>query len=163
MKFGKIRQDKVSSPIAMMRQVRPSKNGRSLVRTAAPLMLTSLVDAFAVIVIYLLASTQQQGTELKMDGKISLPTAKHSQSLETGINLRVVGSKYIIDETEMGQEKVAAFLIGLNESLKAGKDKRQGNLIIQADKNSDFRQLSPVLVIAAQTGFENVRFAVMGE
>ncbi len=163
MKFGQIRQDKVSSPIELMRQVRPSKSGRSMIRTAAPLMLTSLVDAFAVIVIYLLASTQQQGTELKVDKKISLPTAKHSQSLEKGINMRVVGSKYFIEDTELAEGQVADFLVSLNKTLKADGDQRQGHLIIQADKNSDFRQLSPVLVIAAQTGFENVRFAVMGE
>ncbi len=163
MKFGMIKEQQIMSPIEHMGSLRPSSNRSNMLKVVAPLMLTSLVDAFAVIVIYLLASTQQAGSELKTDKNISLPTASHSQALQPGVNLKVSGQQYIINDTPIALNQLAQYLTALNTDLKTKNDTRHGNLIIQADKNADFSGLSPVLVVAAQTGFENVRFAVIGE
>ncbi len=163
MKFGSIKENKIMSPLEQMATLRPSSSKSNMIKVVAPLMLTSLVDAFAVIVIYLLASTQQSGSELQMDKNISLPQASHSQSLQPGVNLKVKGNDYIINDTIISINQVAQYLVNLNKELKDKNDSRHGNLIIQADKNADFSGLSPILVVAAQTGFENVRFAVIGE
>ena len=161
--FGSIKKDQISSPLAQMRRVRPVSNTKGFIYMAAPLMLTSLIDAFAVIVIYLLASTQASGPELKMDPGLKLPIAKHSQTLEKGISLTVRQGKYLVEDQELNQQQIGPYLNNLNINLKKNKDQRQGHLIIQADKASEVNTLSPILVIAAQTGFENVRFAVLGE
>lgn len=162
LKFGSIKEQKLNSPIEQLALVRPVSSGRNMATVVAPLMLTSLVDAFAVIVIYLLVSTQNAGTDLKTDKEIKLPQASHSQVLQPGVNLRVIGDRYIIDDQKLPIQQLTQYLTQLNEKLKTENDKRHGQLIIQADKKAAFKGLSPLLVVAAQSGFENVRFAVVG-
>ncbi len=163
MKFGSIKQEKLRSPIQAMACVRPKKGSVNLLKMAAPLMLTSLVDAFAVIVIYLLVSTQQAGKDVKIDKEISLPQASQSQTLKPGVNIQVLNNKYVVNETEMNAGELLTHLQGLQEELKQQGDERAGNLVIQADKASDYSGISPVLAVAAQSGFENIKFAVIGK
>ncbi len=163
MKFGAIRNLKIQSPIHNMGQLRPSSSMNHVFKAAAPLMLTSLVDAFAVIVIYLLVTTQTPGKEMKVDKEISLPQSRNSHMLQPGVNVRVINSKYMINEKEMDLGELLAHLTELNTTLKAQGDEKFGNIVIQADKNSDYSKVSPVLAVAAQSGFENIKFAVIGE
>ncbi len=163
MKFGAIKQQKLNSPLEQMATVRPTTNKMSMFEVATPLLLTSLVDAFAVIVIYLLVSTQQSQNDLKMDNKIKLPQASHSQALQPGVNVRITGKDYIVNDSTLKIEDLASYLNKLNQDFDTSNDMRKGKLIIQADKDSDFDGISPLLAVAAQTGFENVRFAVIGE
>ncbi len=163
MKFGSIKQEKLRSPIESMARVRPKKSPVNLLKMAAPLMLTSLVDAFAVIVIYLLVTTQQSGKDVKIDKEISLPQASQSQTLKPGVNVRVVENKYIVNEAEMNAGELLSHLQDLQKQLKEQGDERSGNLVIQADKASDYSGISPILAVAVQSGFENIKFAVIGK
>ncbi len=161
--FGAIKKQKIQSPLEGLAQVRPHSQMKQMMKLAAPLMLTSLVDAFAVIVIYLLVSTHQSGKELQIDRKIKLPQASKSQSLQPGVNVRVIGGKYLINEKEMNESELLEYLSKLHKEFEASSDERKGNILIQADKASDYSKVSPLLSIAAQTGFENIKFAVLGE
>ena len=163
MEYGAIKIEKLKSPLEGMAVVRPRGGMNQVLKIAAPLMLTSLVDAFAVIVIYLLVSTQQQGKELDIDKKISLPQAQKSEILKPGVNLRVKDGHYYINEEKMNENQLLGFLADLNKKFEESGDERKGQLVIQADKNSDYSKVSPILMIAAQTGFENIKFAVIGE
>ena len=49
---------------------------------AIALPLTSLIDAFSIIVIYLLIGTQNSGIEANIPSQLSLPQASHSQGVE---------------------------------------------------------------------------------
>ncbi|MCB0413728.1 MAG: biopolymer transporter ExbD [Bdellovibrionales bacterium] len=164
MEFGILKQSQTESLLDQFAQVRPRSNNKwSATRLAAPLMLTSLVDAFAVIVIYLLVSTQQSHQDLKIDSQISLPKASYSNSLDSGVNVRIVNGAYIINDTSLRENEIGPFLLDLSSKLKQSRDQRQGNLIILADQKSSFSRINPLLAIAAQAGFENIRFAVIGE
>jgi biopolymer transport protein ExbD len=163
MYFGAIKQNKIHSPLAEMAVVRPTSSNVNMLKVAAPLMLTSLVDAFAVIVIYLLVSSGQQGGELKMSKEISLPLAQQSKALEAGVNVRVVKNQYIVNDKNMSANQVLVYLTQLNKELIQNNDQRKGHLVIQADKESQFDGISPLLLVASQSGFENIKFAVMGE
>lgn len=161
--FGAIKRQNIKSPLEGLSQVRPKSQVKHMMKLAAPLMLTSLVDAFAVIVIYLLVSTQQSGKELKVEKDIKLPQAQHSQALQPGVNVRVVSGKYLVNEKEMKAGELLGYLTDLNKNLDDSGDERKGKILIQADKESDYSSISPLLSIAAQSGFENIKFAVLGE
>ena len=161
--FGAIKRQKIQSPLEGLAKVRPKSQMKNIMSLAAPLMLTSLVDAFAVIVIYLLVSTHQNGKELKIDKEIKLPQAQHSQALQPGVNVRVVAGKYLVNEQEMKAGELLGYLTDLNKNLDDNSDERKGKILIQADKQSDYSSISPLLSIAAQSGFENIKFAVLGE
>jgi biopolymer transport protein ExbD len=163
MEFGAIKQQKLESPLEQLATVRASSKKVNILRLAAPLMITSLVDAFAVIVIYLLVSTKSTNFDLKVDKDIKLPQAKNSKVLQPGLSLRVSNNSYIVNDKTYSIKALVAHLNQMNEDLTKNNDKRKGNLIIQADKESDFENVSPLLEVASQTGFVNVRFAVIGE
>ena len=163
MQFGSIKQEKLRSPLGGLAQVRPTSSMGHVMRGAAPLMLTSLVDAFAVIVIYLLITTQQSGKDLKIDQEIKLPQAHNSKVLEPGVNVQVRNNRYIIDDQEMNAGQLLSHLKSLHEGLKAQGDEKLGKIVIQADKSSDYSGISPILSVAAQSGFDNIKFAVIGE
>jgi len=66
---------------------------------ALALPLTSLIDAFCIIVIYLLIGTQTTGVESRIPGKITLPNAEHGQAVEKSIaTLRIEKGTYFLDE-----------------------------------------------------------------
>lgn len=164
MEFGTLKSTNVHSPLESLATVRPKGGGRGMIEMVAPVMLTSLVDAFAIIVVYLLVSTQNSGgKELELNKNISLPKASTSNTLSLGVNIQVVDGKYMVEEKVYNAGELLAHLTELNKSLESSGDERKGKIVIQADKKSDFNNISPILSIAAQSGFENIKFAVLGE
>lgn len=161
--FGSIKNSSVHSPLDSMATVRPKGNGRGMIEMVAPVMLTSLVDAFAIIVVYLLVGTQQGGKDLDIDKNIHLPQAAVSRALEVGVNIKVVNGQYMVEDKFYNASELLSHLTDLNKNLESSGDQRKGKIVIQADKKSDFKGISPILSIAAQSGFENIKFAVVGE
>ena len=163
MKFGNMKDIQMKSPLDAMAQVRPKSNGVSMASVVAPLMLTSLVDAFAVIVIYLLVSTTQGPEALDVKKDIQLPVAAKSKVLQPGVSLRIVDNKYFLDKESYSLPELLKTLKAMSVQLKDDSDPREGSLVIQADKNSDYRTISPILSVASQSGFDKIKFAALEE
>lgn len=162
LKFGSLREAQTQSAIEGLATLRPKNKDRSLLETAAPLMLTSLVDAFAVIVIYLLVSTHQGNKEIDLEQKIQLPTAEASQTIEPGISVSVLEGAYFFEDQELSIGELLTVLQEKAEALKADESPKMGRIIIQADKNSDYKLISPLLSVASQSGFDDIHFATVG-
>ena len=163
MKFGTIRDIQMRSPLESMASVRPKVSSTTLRAVVAPLMLTSLVDAFAVIVIYLLVSTHQGPEALDIEKEIKLPVASQTHMLQAGVNLRIVKGEYFINDEKMNAGELLAHLQELGQKLKDESDPREGKLVIQADKDSTYKALSPILSVASQSGFDKIKFATLEE
>jgi len=162
LKFGSLKEAQAQSAIDGLATVRPKNQNPSLAQVTAPLMLTSLVDAFAVIVIYLLVSTYQGKKEIEVEGKIKLPVAEKAQMIEPGVSVSVVENKYLYEGKDYSLGQLLTLLREKNTELTESADPRKGRIIIQADKNSDFKYISPVLSVASQTGFDDIHFATVG-
>lgn len=163
LKFGSLKEAQAHSAIDGLATVRPKNSGAaSLTQIAAPLMLTSLVDAFAVIVIYLLVSTHQGKKEIELEKKILLPVAQKSQMLEPGVSVSVVDNEYLFEGKTYSIGQLLTLLKEKNTELTESSDPRKGRIIIQADKKSDYKYISPVLSVASQTGFDSIHFATVG-
>src|SRR3989338_1942293 len=66
------------------------------------LPLTSLIDAFCIIVIYLLIGTQTSGVESQLPGGMNLPQAESSQTVDKAIaTLRIEKGSYFLDEKKV--------------------------------------------------------------
>ena len=161
MKFGGLVDNKTDSPVDGFSVLRSQNNQRSLRSVVAPLMLTSLVDAFAVIVIYLLVSTSQAPTEAEIYDDIKLPTARHSQLIEPGVNVRVVGQQYFVGQDTYTPSDLLEKLKKIDSEYEQSTDARRGKLVIQADAKASFRAINPLLSIAAQSGFDQIKFATV--
>jgi biopolymer transport protein ExbD len=131
-----------------------SHGGKEL---AMALPLTSLIDAFCIIVIYLLIGTQSGGVETKMSTQINLPNAVGGQAVDKEMAiLRIEKGNYFLDDQQVSRQTLGQ---KLSELKKKSKDPVE--LMVQADTKMDYADLDPLLRAGSEAGIEKLRFAVI--
>ena len=121
------------------------------------LPLTSLIDAFCIIVIYLLIGTQSTGVETQISKGINLPQAVGGSTVDKEIaTLRIEKGNYFLDEKQVTLGNLAQ---KLSELKKASKDPVE--LMVQADTLMEYSDLDPLLKAGSEAGIEKLRFAVI--
>lgn len=149
-------QSALHSALGGQSMIRPSQ-ARARRTLTASLMLTSLVDAFSILVIFLIMNNATSSEALNIGNKVTLPQAGESQLIQEGIVVRVEDNKFMVEDKEVSQGQLIATLKSLNDSAEAAK--KEG-LIIVADRNLDYNDLSPVILAGSQAGFTKFKFAV---
>lgn len=125
------------------------------------LNLTALIDAFSILVIFLLSNYSGDAQNVNLSNKITLPRATQSQILEMGTVVKIEDNKFFIDDKEVRFQNLLAKLIEVKSSKKNETESVQNSLIIQADRELDFNTLSPVIRAGGSAGFNQYKFAVM--
>ncbi|WP_374034701.1 ExbD/TolR family protein [Bdellovibrio bacteriovorus] len=125
---------------------------------ALALPLTSLIDAFSIIVIYLLIGTQNSGMETQIPNKMTLPSANHSQGVEkiTPI-LRIEKGNYFLDDKRVAANDLTNKLA----ELKKNTEEKELELMVQADTEMRYADLDPLLKAGSLAGIEKLKFAVV--
>jgi len=126
--------------------------------TIAALMLTSLVDAFSILVIFLIVSHSANNEVVNIGDNVKLPVATESQLIQNGVVVRVENGKFLVEDKEVKLDNLLPYLKTLNSSVEAAK--REG-LVIVADQQMDYEDLSPVILAGSQAGFTKFKFAVV--
>ncbi len=120
------------------------------------IMLTSLVDAFCILVIFLLTNATNSGQPLDWKGKYQLPGATQSEALGFGTVVKIQGSgsslTYSVDNKQISIGNLVKELISITN---------KENLIVQADRGTSYEALNPIILAAAHAGFEHFQFAVL--
>ncbi|KYG64233.1 hypothetical protein AZI87_13405 [Bdellovibrio bacteriovorus] len=151
---------KKRSPLGDLQNLKPGmkKKKGAASNLALALPLTSLIDAFSIIVIYLLIGTQNSGIESTVPAKMSLPMAEHSVGIdkETPILTIQKGVYRLNDEVV----PVRALGQKLTE-LKAKSEEKLVELLVQADQEMKYEDLDPLLRASSESGFEKMKFAVV--
>jgi len=160
MKFSALKNSEMTPFLSSLSQVRP-KGSKKVVTIVSTLMLTSLVDVFSILVIYLLVNTSASKESIKMDRPIKLPFSSQSSLMASGANLQIIGEKYFINSKPIAFDRIFEELKRLNGEFKKNNDNRFRKIIIQADKTSPFERINPILLISAEAGFENIKFATI--
>lgn len=136
--------------------------GKSKKDMSTPLLLTALVDAFSILVIFLLVQIQGAPAPFDQDAKLMLPTAasiendKPAAANDLIANIIVRDSSYVLDGAVVGPKDLASAL----KNLKTQAVDRVVRLIIQADQESEFDMMSPLLASTAEAGISKLEFAV---
>jgi biopolymer transport protein ExbD len=155
-----LKTSSMNTPLSSTSAIKPK--GRGLKKAlAAGLLLTSLVDAFTILVIYLLVNTTGGGQQLRIENNITLPLANHSDILQAGVLVTTIKEGYKVNEDVVSQESLFETLKNLHTSLKDQNDERATRLVIQADKTSSFEYINPIILAGTQSGFETIKFAVL--
>lgn len=122
------------------------------------LPLTSLIDAFSIIVIYLLIGTQNGGMESEIPTKLNLPTADHSQSVEKMMPiLRIEKGNYFLDDKRIAARDLSSKL----SEIKKNSEEKELELMIQADTEMKYSELDPLIKAGSLAGIEKLKFAVV--
>lgn len=150
-------QTALGSALGNQSMIRPTGNGAGRVMTAS-LMLTSLVDAFSILVIFLIMNNATSSEVVNIGEKIQLPTARESSMIENGVVVRIEKGQFLVDEKPVALSGLAAKLKSLNSSVDTAR--REG-LIIVADRGLNYEELSPVILAGSSSGFTKFKFAIL--
>lgn len=127
-------------------------------------MLTSLIDAFTVIILYLLVAGSGTPSQLTVEGEEkNLPVASQLKTLDSGTIVRVEDGRYFVEGKETALSQIAETLRKINSKFVPSDLQPQASLVIQANKQLDFSQLSPLIRAGSISGFSQFKFAVIQE
>jgi len=159
-------------PLKFVRE-RVSGHGRKEVDHQIPLI--PFIDFLIVLVIFLLMSFSASGELVAQQPTITMPDADNTQQIEISpiiaVDERVItldGTR-VADTQTQGQSAQVDRIEPLISGLEAEKRKWEtihpsepfaGQVIVQADRNIDFRVVKKVMFSAAAAGYGNVSFAV---
>ena len=159
-------------PLKFVRD-RVSGHARKAVDHQIPLI--PFIDFLIVLVIFLLMSFSASGELVAQQPTITMPDAKNTQQIEISpviaVDERVItldGTR-VADTQTQGQSAQVDRIEPLIQGLEAEKRKWEtihpsepfaGQVIVQADRNIDFRVVKKVMFSAASAGYGNVSFAV---
>lgn len=155
---GFLKNKVLYSPLAAQSTLRPQrrKGARSMTGT---LMLTSLVDAFSILVIFLMMNSAAENSDFQAE-KVVLPKASESiATMKTSVVKFSEGKIYINDKVTP-VASLGAALGELHKKLKDAGDTNGESLVIIADQDLDFGTLNPIIVAGSRVGFSEFKFAV---
>jgi biopolymer transport protein ExbD len=158
------------------RRLQAGFGGRKI---SAELNLTSLIDLFSVLILYLISTFSATGEIMVIQKELKVPTAKHAKLLQRspivtvtaqGISLEGKGADKN-DQIEKVTEENWDMPI-LKDRLRAYKARFEsvqpgipfpGNIIVQADRSLDFVYLKRVLYNLVAEGYTGINLVVRGE
>lgn len=126
------------------------------------LNLTTLIDAFCILVIFLLSNMSEQTANINIAKNMKLPEAAQGELLDAAVIVQIYPNEVMIDKQKLKPQEAAAYLTQIRaRATDTKKDaKKQDSLMIQADKNSNFEEVGAILRAASQSGFSKIVFAV---
>lgn len=122
------------------------------------LVLTSLIDAFTILVSYLLMAASIGLETLEMPKDMQLPAAVKSDVLEKAIVIMVHDNQYFIDNQPVPMDQLGPKLVELKKTVGENMP-----VVVQADRHTSFMQINPAVLSGLQAGFAQIRFAVKQE
>ena len=133
--------------------------GRNLVPVV---ILTSLIDAFSILVIYLLMNYSASGEMMYLREGMKLPKAMNSITLENSIVVQFHDGVFYINDKET--KSLVADLISERKVLykkAVDKENLEYALVVQSDKKVPYKYINKIVQASAHVGFDEVRFAVL--
>lgn len=158
-----LKNTSLHSPLKQSSYLHPEGGFSAEKSVDAPLMLTSLVDAFSILVIYLLMHFSASGEILIMNKNMELPKAFSSAELVRHTIVKFEEGKYYIKDKEVTEDGLVAGLLKLREDWQKYRPDQEfpDKLIVQADRRTAFKQLNSVVLAGSQTGYSEIKFAVV--
>lgn len=156
----------------------PSKKKRKIPIDAATLSLTSLMDMFTIILIFLLINFSVEGEVITASPKFKLPVSTSKKTPEARLAVQVTANEIMVDGDKVADTKdalkdedytIKPLLDALNNNIRkaAFVAKRssdfefKGDVTIQGDQKIPFILLEKVMFTCGLAGYGNISLAVM--
>jgi biopolymer transport protein ExbD len=147
------------------------------------LIITSLIDFFSIVVIYLMKSYSAEGSIMTNADNLVLPNSMSTiKPKEIHVQIAATSDMILIDNNpvvptedvrKISQENANPVIAQLEQKLKSAKkieedqikqgllNQAEGVATIQIDKNVDFDVLYKIMNTCASAGYLKMNFAVM--
>ena len=89
---------------------------------AADLLLTALVDAFSILVIFLLMSFSSTGDLLTIGKDTELPQARLTETLERNPVVKIEAGKIYLEDKPVTGDGLIAALLELRKQFSVGRE-----------------------------------------
>ena len=154
--------------------LRRKRTSHSSGHVAGELPLTSMIDMFSILVIYLLMNFSASGDIFFVQKKVTLPHAENSRPLASAPIVSVIGDIVSLDAEQVGQnplsiEEKDANLPRLTSALTALKDQMKqehpgeefaGRLNVQAGEETPLVYIKRAMQACVAAGWTNINFVV---
>jgi biopolymer transport protein ExbD len=160
-----------------------NKGKTKKVPRSSDLNITSMMDMFTIILVFLLKSFSSEGSLLTNADNLVLPNSvSKKKPTEVNLQLAVTNDMVLVDNQPVIptedirkipfdnadpsapklEERLRACYAQEEEMVRLGAiNAVQGKVIIQVDKNIDFDVLFKVMNTCGKVGYNNMNFAVM--
>ena len=151
---------------------------------AAPkLMLTSMMDMFTIVLIFLLFSFSDRVEKIKIDDQLELPRSSTKVDYDKNLKLVLTKSSLLLDDeivAELNNGEIKGFdqkdlkksilYTRLKEHYEKSKITREENpeekpkdqeIIFLCDKSHEFKIINQVMKTAGLAGYPNFQFGVL--
>lgn len=132
---------------------------------AGDLLLTALIDAFSILVIFLLMSFSSTGEILFIGKDTELPKASRGEILERNPVVKIENGALFLEDKAVTTEELIPGLIELRKQFAETRpgEEYPGILTVQADRRTKYDVLNQIVLAASAAGFGDIRFAVMAK
>ncbi|MEM1023381.1 MAG: biopolymer transporter ExbD [Myxococcota bacterium] len=151
------------------------KGGKGGIAKNADLLLTPLIDMFVILVVFLIMNFSANGDLVNISKDITLPKASVERQIErapiiqiSAITVAVEGQRVgdsdeILNDPDLRVQNLTDKLQEMrkiDEMMHPGQPFK-GNIIINADREIDFKLVRKIMFAAAEAGYVNVNYAVL--
>lgn len=159
---GILSQSSLQSVIGSSSILAPS-SARHKKSIFAELLLTALIDAFSILVIFLLMSFSSTGEILFMSKDMELPKASQAEILDRSTVVKVQEGQIFLEEKQMTVNELTAELLELRKKFNEthGDQEFPAVITIQADRRIKYEFLSQIIAAASQAGISDIKFATL--
>jgi len=142
------------------------------------LEITSLLDFFVIILVFLLMSFHGEAHNFVLKAGLDLPGGAATSALEDAVNIAITEDAIFVDgekvytlrdnsmplKTDLQSEKITSLVRAL-EAASEPRESRSGGdtVLIQASKKIPYRTLHTVMTSAQRTGLVRFRLALERE
>ncbi|NUN04793.1 MAG: biopolymer transporter ExbD [Bdellovibrio sp.] len=132
-------------------------------QVAADLLLTALIDAFSILVIFLLMNFSSTGEILMIGKNQELPKASLAAVLERNPVIKIDEGKLYVEDKLVDANTITAELLELRKKYQElhPNEAFPGVATIQADRRVKYEFLNQVILGMNQAGYSDIKFAVV--
>jgi biopolymer transport protein ExbD len=139
------------------------------------LLLTPLIDMFVILVVFLIMNFSATGELVQLSKDIRLPTAETVSELERAPIIQISANTVAIEGVKVGESdeilkdpdlRIPGLTDKLQEMRKVDEMMHpgqpfRGEIIINADKDVDFKLVRKVMFAASDAGYTKFNYAVL--
>ena len=157
-----LRQTAMQSTVGSASYISP-KGGSWKRGLAADLLLTGLIDAFSILVIFLLMSFSSTGDILYINKSTELPKASRTEPLQRNPVVKIEEGKMYLEDKPVDNESLVGALLALRKQFTETHPNEEypGTVTVQADRRVPYSVLNAAVLAASHAGFSDVHFAVL--
>ncbi len=149
------------------------------------LNITSMMDMFTIILVFLLHSFSSEDQDVKVRGEINLPKSTSERAFKKTVQVFLSNEALIVEDEVVSKVKKGKFVKAkvegnkivplfntlekkrariMEETAASGKNVDEETVVLfMADENVDFELVNKVMKTAGMAGFANFQFAVMAQ